>query len=244
MKISKSALSLMLALAAGSAAAAPLTPTAVSAGTTAGKAIVNQASASFTDPTTGNAATPVTSNAVTTTVNPITGFDIVYSDGSADGTTATVPAASYDKADVVAGSTVITKYTVLNNSNIDGYVINLTADVATVNATGSTVTLAAGRRAVLRCRQRRQPHRPGPDQGDARQRRSAGHRSGHHYSGCRQPLATSSRPARTVTRPSAATPPAYPTAPTAGTFAAYDENSNDTVNTPANDLEFTARHHL
>ena len=144
MKISKSALSLMLALAAGSAAAAPLTPTAVSAGTTAGKAIVNQASASFTDPTTGNAATPVTSNAVTTTVNPITGFDIVYSDGSADGTTATVPAASYDKADVVAGSTVITKYTVLNNSNIDGYVINLTADVATVNATGSTVTLAAG----------------------------------------------------------------------------------------------------
>ena len=133
MKISKAVLSLMLALAAGSAAAAG---SPVSAGTTAGISIVNQASASFTDPTTGTAATPVTSNAVTTTVNPITGFDIVYSDSSVDDTSATAPAASYDKANVVPGGTLITKYTVLNNSNINGYVITLTP-----NTTGSATAL-------------------------------------------------------------------------------------------------------
>ena len=131
MKARTQVLALMVALAAGSAAAA-------SAGTTAGTGITNTATATFTDPTTGNAATPVTSNTVTTTVLPITGFDVTYSDGSTDGTSASTPAASYDKTGVLPGSKVSTTYTVLNNSNINNYVVNIAPDT-----TGSATALPA-----------------------------------------------------------------------------------------------------
>ncbi|OLV19010.1 beta strand repeat-containing protein [Deinococcus marmoris] len=129
MKVNPKFLIMMSALAAGTALAAPA-PTATSAGTTAGTVITNTATATFTDPSTGNAATPVTSNTVNTTVTPITGFDIVYSDSSADGTTAAVPATytEYNRPNTLAGATVVTAYTVVNNSNIDNYVVNIVAD--------------------------------------------------------------------------------------------------------------------
>ncbi|WP_425146366.1 beta strand repeat-containing protein [Deinococcus sp.] len=138
MKSSSKLLALMVAVTLGTAAAGTLT-LPVSAGTNAGTAINNQASADFTDPSTNAAATTVKSNTVTTTVTAITGFNIVYQDGSADDTTASAPAASYDKSDVVPGGTVTTRYVVNNNSNIDGYVVNLasvtsTTDTATFNS--------------------------------------------------------------------------------------------------------------
>ena len=139
MKFNKSLLTLMIALAAGSAAAA--SPTGTAAGTTAGIGIKNTASATFTDPTDSTTPT-VNSNTVTTTVNAVTGFDVLYQDGSVDDTSPTAPAASYDKADATPGSTVQTKYTVVNNSNIDNYVVNLVPVVSTVNAVGGTATLA------------------------------------------------------------------------------------------------------
>ncbi|AWN22381.1 hypothetical protein DKM44_03305 [Deinococcus irradiatisoli] len=129
MKVSKTILTLIVALAAGSAAAA-------SAGTTAGTGINNVATASFDDPSTGTAAPAVNSNTVTTTVLPVIGFDIVYTDGSADGNTASTPATSADKTNILPGGTVNTPYSVVNNSNIDNYVVNLTADT-----TGSSTAL-------------------------------------------------------------------------------------------------------
>ncbi|GGR37128.1 beta strand repeat-containing protein [Deinococcus ruber] len=126
MKTSYKLLALMVAMATGAASAAA--PTGTSAGTTAGTAITNTATATFTDPTTGSAGTPVNSNTVSTTVLPVTGFDVVYKDGSADGTTANAPAATYNKTGVLPGANVDTAYTVVNNSNIDNYVINLAPD--------------------------------------------------------------------------------------------------------------------
>ncbi|ULH14492.1 hypothetical protein MF271_10650 [Deinococcus sp. KNUC1210] len=126
MKTSYKLLALMVAMATGAASAA--TPTGTSAGTTAGTAITNTATATFTDPSTNTAGTSVTSNTVSTTVLPVTGFDIVYTDGSTDGTTASAPATSYDKTGILPGANVDTAYTVVNNSNIDNYVINLAPD--------------------------------------------------------------------------------------------------------------------
>lgn len=129
MKVNSRLIALMAALAAGSAAAA-------SAGTTAGTAIQNVASATFTDPSTGSAVVnPVLSNPVYTTVNAIPAFDIVYGDSSPDGTTASTPAASYDKLNVLPGASVDTAYTVVNNGNVNNYVVNLTSDTfGTANA--------------------------------------------------------------------------------------------------------------
>lgn len=120
-------LALMTALAAGTAAAA-------TTNTTAGQIITNQATASFTDPTTLSAATPIVSNTVQTVVLPKPGFDIVYADGSSDNTTATTPAATYDKNNVLPGSTMTTSYVVVNTGNVNGYVVNLAADSAGGNA--------------------------------------------------------------------------------------------------------------
>lgn len=111
---------------------------AASAGTTAGTGIKNQATATWDNPDTAvGGALSTLSNEVTTTVNAITGFDIVYSDSSSDDTSASTPTANYDKANVLASDTVTTKYTVVNNSNIDSYVVNITADTT---GTGSAPT--------------------------------------------------------------------------------------------------------
>ncbi len=67
MNISKKILILMVALAAGTAAAA-------SAGTTAGTSIQNIATVNYIDPATGTAAAPIDSNTVTTTVLPVAGL--------------------------------------------------------------------------------------------------------------------------------------------------------------------------
>ncbi|WP_295820941.1 hypothetical protein [uncultured Deinococcus sp.] len=123
MKANPTILALMTALATGAAGAA-------TTNTTAGQIITNQATATFTDPTstTGAAATPISSNKVETVVLPKPGFDIQYADGSADDTTATAPAATYNKTGVLPGATVTTSYLVVNTGNVDGYVVNIAAD--------------------------------------------------------------------------------------------------------------------
>jgi hypothetical protein len=128
MRFSKQILALMAALATGSAAAA-------SAGTTAGQTITNVANATFDDPTQVTATTKsIDSTPVNTIVNAITGFDIVYKDGSADDVTAAGAPTSYKK-EAGANTVVATSYTVFNNSNIDGYRINISADTTDSSAT-------------------------------------------------------------------------------------------------------------
>ncbi|MFC4454810.1 hypothetical protein [Deinococcus sonorensis] len=102
----------MAALATGAAAAAGNTP--------AGTVISNTATASFEDPTNpGTQATPVSSNTVTSTVQPKPDFDVTYAGApSSDGTTPTTPIASHDKKNVLPGATVVTQYTILNNGNV------------------------------------------------------------------------------------------------------------------------------
>ncbi|WP_309572887.1 hypothetical protein [Deinococcus sp.] len=123
MKATPTILALMTALAVGSASAA-------TTNTTAGQIITNQATATFTDPTstTGAAATPIVSNKVETVVLPKPSFDIQYADGSVDDTTATTPAATYDKTGVLPGATVTTAYVVVNTGNVNGYVVNIASD--------------------------------------------------------------------------------------------------------------------
>lgn len=112
MKVNAKILGLMAALAAGTAVAAP-TPNTTS--TLAGTAITNVATATFTDPSTGNAATPVSSNTVTTTVLPLPGFDLVYDDGTSDGNTlANTPKVV---TGAVPGQVISTDYDAVNNGN-------------------------------------------------------------------------------------------------------------------------------
>lgn len=112
MTVNTKILTLMAALAVGSASA---TPTANTTSTAAGTPITNVATATFTDPSTGNAATPVSSNTVTTTVLALPGFDIVYSDGTADGNTlSTAPKAV---SNATPGQVVTTEYAAVNNGN-------------------------------------------------------------------------------------------------------------------------------
>ncbi|UBV42787.1 hypothetical protein LAJ19_00685 [Deinococcus taeanensis] len=119
-------IALMAALAAGTASAA---------GTVAGTAIENTATASFQDPANTSSTLTSTSNKVTTTVLPLPGFDVVYSDGTADGNTiSTTPIVT---TGAVPGQKITTAYSVLNTGNIE-LTVNLTA--ATTNAApGQTV---------------------------------------------------------------------------------------------------------
>lgn len=135
MKVNTRLIALMVSLAAGSAAAAGsgLTP--------AGTIISNTATANFTDPSTGTAAPAVTSNAVTTTVLPIAGFDIQYATTTLDQTTGndtgtnSIPGA-YKVGGVIPTNVnqdqVATAYVAVNTGNVPNYVVNLTA-----NDTGS-----------------------------------------------------------------------------------------------------------
>lgn len=131
MNTKRTTLALMAALALGGAHAA-------SAGTTAGTAINNTATSVYDDPGGGVTGLTTTSNTVTTLVNPVTGFDVLYSDSSADDTSATTPAATYDKGNILPAGTVTTKYRVVNNGNVNNYVVNLSADT-----TGSATALPA-----------------------------------------------------------------------------------------------------
>jgi len=131
MKVSTKIMALMVALSAG-------TTFAASAGTTAGTAIENTANAVFEDPGTPGTTIDIPSNKVTTYVSAIEGFDIMYTAG-ADGTTATGALPSgYEKPGVLPGKDVVTQYMVVNNSNIDGYVVNLTPDVTNGNLNANT----------------------------------------------------------------------------------------------------------
>lgn len=122
MKVNPKFLTLMVALAAGTAAAA---------GTPSGTVITNTATATFTDPTTNAAATPVNSNTVSTTVLPKPNFDIVYSAG-ADGTTATGTLPGNYQGQILPGGLLETPYKVVNLGNVDNYEVTLAA-----NTTGS-----------------------------------------------------------------------------------------------------------
>ncbi|ALW87787.1 hypothetical protein [Deinococcus actinosclerus] len=127
-------IALMTALAAGTAAAAPTLASATN--TPAGTTIENIASATFQDP--GNpTGTPLTStsNKVTTTVLPKPGFDVVYTDGTADGNTiATTPVLT---TGAVPGQKITTAYSVVNNGNVT-LTVALAADT-TGAAAGQTV---------------------------------------------------------------------------------------------------------
>jgi hypothetical protein len=120
MKINHKILALMVGLAAGSA---------VGAGTTAGTVINNQASATYTDPATGAAlASPLLSNTVATTVLPVPALDIVYKGQAGAANDGTAPGgadANFTKTGVLPGANVDTTYTVLNNGNVNGYVVTL-----------------------------------------------------------------------------------------------------------------------
>ncbi|SMB85612.1 hypothetical protein [Deinococcus hopiensis] len=126
-------LTLMAALALGSAAAAVPLATGTSAGTNAGTSITNIADAVFDDPTGGNTPLTSTSNTVTTKVNAITGFDILYGDGSTDDVAYANAPANYTKPNILPGTTVYTTYRVVNNSNIDNYVVNIIANGSASN---------------------------------------------------------------------------------------------------------------
>ncbi|WP_083847301.1 beta strand repeat-containing protein [Deinococcus gobiensis] len=162
MKGSTKFISLMVALAAGVAAAAP-TPNTTN--TQAGVAITNQATASFTDPTTNAAATSA-SNTVSTTVLALPSFDVVYDDGTADGNTlANTPKVV---TGAVPGQVVTTDYDIVNNGNtaltvtlrpnttgsatgLDVKYLDASGKALTPNADGSyTIALPAGAGGVVK----------------------------------------------------------------------------------------------
>lgn len=119
MKVNPKFLTLMVALAAGTAAAA---------GTPSGTVITNTATATFTDPTTNAPATTVNSNTVSTTVLPKPDFDIVYVNGT-DGTTATTdPLPTGYQGNILPGAVLETAYKVVNLGNVDNYVVQLAAN--------------------------------------------------------------------------------------------------------------------
>lgn len=130
MKFNAKALALMTALAAGAASAATTQ-------TTAGTTITNVASAEFTDPTNPGSTTPLTatSNTVSTTVLPKPSFDIVYTDGTADGNT--LDNAAKTTTGAVPGQSIPTNYSLVNTGNVALDVV-LNADT-TGSAAGATV---------------------------------------------------------------------------------------------------------
>ncbi|WP_161881545.1 beta strand repeat-containing protein [Deinococcus alpinitundrae] len=142
MKVNKSLLTLMIALAAGSAVA-------VGSGTTAGTAIKNTAAASFTDPTAPGTPGTAVSNEVTTIVQPQANFDIQYTGSNSDGTngddSATNKIPTAYKGVVIptataSGNQLISTYNVVNTGNINNYVVNLSADTTNSPFTGATTT--------------------------------------------------------------------------------------------------------
>ena len=134
MKLNPKLLALMTALAAGAASAAPPAPNTTSTG--AGVTISNTATATFTDPATNTAATPVQSNTVDTVVLPQPGFDIVYADGTNDGNTLGTTTKTVTNA--TPGQSNSTDYYVVNNGNTP-LTVQVTANTSG-SASGATVT--------------------------------------------------------------------------------------------------------
>lgn len=147
MKASHKILALMAVMAASvaGAQATDTPPTTNPNGyTAAGQGITNIASATYTVPGDPTPKTS-TSNTVTTTVLPKPGFDIVYYDGTADGSgdpnnpansaTANTP----HKFTVKPGETHTEKYYVVNTGNAD-----LTVNLSTLTkGTGVTTTISS-----------------------------------------------------------------------------------------------------
>ena len=126
MNVNQKILALMVALAAGSA---------LGAGTTAGTVITNQATATFTDPTTNAAVvTPSVSNIVSTTVTSVPNFTITPNNVG-PGATQNQPYAPYDKSGVLPGSVQAFQYVVTNTGNTP-----VTVNLSTQNRTDTTVT--------------------------------------------------------------------------------------------------------
>ena len=131
MNVNQKVLALMVALAAGVAGAA---------GTTAGTVINNQATATYTDPTTNVAVvTPAVSNIVATTVTPVPSFTVLSTVGSLNDTGGQdKPIAGYDKTganSVLPGSQQVFAYTVKNTGNTP-----VTVDLSTQLRTDNAVT--------------------------------------------------------------------------------------------------------
>ncbi|MGY2892829.1 hypothetical protein [Deinococcus sp. UYEF24] len=126
MNLNQKVLALMVALAAGVAGAA---------GTTAGTVINNQATATYTDPTTNAAVvTPAVSNIVSTTVTPVPSFTVLSTVGSLNDTGGqNNPVAGYDRTGVLPGSQQVFAYTVKNTGNTP-VTVNMTTQLRTDNA--------------------------------------------------------------------------------------------------------------
>ena len=158
-------ISLMVALAAGVAAAAPnVSPNTTN--TQAGVAITNVASASFTDPANANNTLSSDSNQVSTTVLALPSFDAVYDDGTADGNTlANTPKVV---TGAVPGQVVTTDYDIVNTGNtpltvtlrpnttgsatgLDVKYLDASGKALTPNADGTyTIALPAGAGGVVK----------------------------------------------------------------------------------------------
>ncbi len=135
MKLNHKILTLMTALAAGSASAAVT-------GTVSGTLITNTASADYTIADPSNPSTDIvgtaSSNTVTTTVLPKPDFNIVFTDGTADaGTQNDVDTTTKAFADVKPNAAIVTPYTVINNGNTP-LTVKLAADETAANASGVT----------------------------------------------------------------------------------------------------------
>lgn len=165
MKANAKFISLMVALAAGVAAAAPnVSPNTTN--TQAGVAITNVASASFTDPANAGNTLTSDSNQVSTTVLALPSFDVVYDDGTVDGNTlANTPKVV---TGAVPGQVVTTDYDIVNTgntpltvtlrpnttgsaTNLNVKYLNASGQVLTPNADGSyTLALPAGAGGVIK----------------------------------------------------------------------------------------------
>ena len=126
MNLNQKVLALMVALAAGVAGAT---------GTTAGTVINNQATATYTDPTTNApVVTPQVSNVVSTTVTPVPSFTVLSTGSSLNDTGGQDrPVAGYDRVGVLPGSQQVFAYTVKNTGNTP-VTVNMTTQLRTDNA--------------------------------------------------------------------------------------------------------------
>jgi hypothetical protein len=124
--LNQKVLALMVALAAGVAGAT---------GTTAGTVINNQATATFTDPSTNlPVVTPQVSNIVSTTVTPVPSFTVLSTGSSLNDTGGQDrPVAGYDRVGVLPGSQQVFAYTVKNTGNTP-VTVNMTTQLRTDNA--------------------------------------------------------------------------------------------------------------
>ncbi|MFD1731996.1 hypothetical protein ACFSC4_14505 [Deinococcus malanensis] len=144
MNVNTKVLALVAALAAGSASAQTTSPLERTSATNAGTVITNVATATYDVPNNDGTAvsTTTTSNTVSTTVAEKMGFDITYTNGAdADATdTAATAISSYQKPNVVPGSTVVFPYVAVNNGNASQ---SIALESATTSGVSNVVFFAA-----------------------------------------------------------------------------------------------------